>query len=353
MVATGDEPEEYTTSLIGNATLEWMRSIVSEGSLHDPFFAFVGPHAPHLPSTPPPYEVDPALRGVAVPKDPLYDRLSPDKHSFLGSEPSIDENDAESIAEEHTRRLLSLVAVDDVIRGIVEFLRDVGEWSRTIFLFTSDHGYSLGQNRILSHKSQVYDHNTRVPFIVAGVIDGRNSEGRIVDSLASMVDLAPTVLELCCGIAIGDDMDGISFASQLRVTAASGARPSSVLVEYQSIRTSDVADGACASRSHVHDGPNNTYSALRVHDPSNDLDLLYAEFADVNDPQAWNFAPEALNVFELYNVSSDYWMAKNIYEESSSSLRRALHSQLQRAIKCKGGGQCSNALDARGLLPFL
>jgi hypothetical protein len=49
---TGDSPDEYTTSLIGNSTLRWIRSVVETGQGHRPFFAWVGPHAPHLPSTP-------------------------------------------------------------------------------------------------------------------------------------------------------------------------------------------------------------------------------------------------------------------------------------------------------------
>ena len=51
---SGDSPEDYTTSMIGNTSVSWMRSVVED---EKPFFAFVGLHAPHLPSTPPPYVV--------------------------------------------------------------------------------------------------------------------------------------------------------------------------------------------------------------------------------------------------------------------------------------------------------
>ena len=49
---TGSNPDQYTTSLIGNATMRWIRGIVEQGPGHRPFFAWVAPHAPHLPSTP-------------------------------------------------------------------------------------------------------------------------------------------------------------------------------------------------------------------------------------------------------------------------------------------------------------
>jgi hypothetical protein len=41
---TGDLPEEYTTSLIGNTTLRWLRHVLGGGGAkHAPFFAWVGP----------------------------------------------------------------------------------------------------------------------------------------------------------------------------------------------------------------------------------------------------------------------------------------------------------------------
>ena len=52
---TGDTPEEYTTSLMGNATLRWLKSVLEGAGPSGekrPFFAWIGPHAPHLPSTP-------------------------------------------------------------------------------------------------------------------------------------------------------------------------------------------------------------------------------------------------------------------------------------------------------------
>ena len=379
VVTTGDRPEEYTTSLVGNATLQWLKQVVGEDNSKRsrvPFFAFVGPHAPHLPATPPPYAVDPSLSHIRAPRDPIYGTLAQDKHAFISTEPPIDDADAMAIEDEHTRRLQSLVSVDDIVRDVVTFLRDAGEWERTIFLFTSDHGYNLGQNRITSHKTQVYDHNLRVPFVVsmpsgAGGGNERKSGGHISSSVASMVDVAPTLLELCCGHSDAS-MDGVSFANALRRELPRQSDARAVLVEYQSIRTTDTLDDACASKSalsrhlsafgyretkseicdenrreknvHIHDGPNNTFSAIRVLDPDNGVDLLYAEFCDVNDPLAWNFAPDRLNYFELYNVSEDYYMARNIYEESSAPLKASLHERLQRAIKCRGAEACSKAL---------
>ena len=44
------------------------------------------------------------------------------------------------------------------VRAMHGYLLSVGEWDRTYFLWTSDHGYNLGQFRVDSHKTMVYDH---------------------------------------------------------------------------------------------------------------------------------------------------------------------------------------------------
>merc|ERR1719171_617172 len=69
LVHTGSRPEDYTTTVAGNATLDFIKAVVGEGPGHAPFFAYFGPHAPHLPSTPPPYHVGPAIESIPVLQD--------------------------------------------------------------------------------------------------------------------------------------------------------------------------------------------------------------------------------------------------------------------------------------------
>ena len=45
---TGDSPREYTTSLVGNATLKFIQSVLAEDAR--PFFAWIGVHAPVRPA---------------------------------------------------------------------------------------------------------------------------------------------------------------------------------------------------------------------------------------------------------------------------------------------------------------
>ena len=47
--ATGHTPTEYTTSLIGNLTVEWIEQV---GAKHQPFLSVSGVRAPHQPCPP-------------------------------------------------------------------------------------------------------------------------------------------------------------------------------------------------------------------------------------------------------------------------------------------------------------
>ena len=108
-------------------------------------------------STPAPWYADHPVGNTPIDRGPYYNYLATGKHAFLPFEPPISSVDEAAIQYEHSMRLRTLLSVDDLVRGVREYLISVGEWDNTFFLFTSDHGYSLGQYRIDSDKTQVYD----------------------------------------------------------------------------------------------------------------------------------------------------------------------------------------------------
>lgn len=136
---TGIAPSDYTTSQIGNASLAWIRSVIERGGeSHPPFFVWLGPHAPHKPSTPPQWYENHPIGHLPLIKGPSWNYFGSDKHIPLSLEPPITPEDEAAIIQEQAYRLRSLLAVDDVVKGLREYLLEVDEWDRTYWVFTSD-----------------------------------------------------------------------------------------------------------------------------------------------------------------------------------------------------------------------
>jgi len=85
--------------------------------------------------------------------------------------------------------------VDDQVGEIVDELNDGAYADNTIVIFTSDHGYHMGEKDYL-FKDSTWEESTRVPLLVAapGIGPGGGTEcGHPV----SLIDLYPTLVDLC------------------------------------------------------------------------------------------------------------------------------------------------------------
>ncbi len=98
-----------------------------------------------------------------------------------------------------------------------------GVLDQTLFVFTSDHGDSLGEHGERTHGLFIYEATTRVPLLMAGP---GVPVGRRVDATVRTADIVPTVLELL-GLPGGRDLDGRS----LRATWRGHDRPRVAYVE--------------------------------------------------------------------------------------------------------------------------
>lgn len=101
---------------------------------------------------------------------------------------------------------------DESFGALLDRLRELGVYERTIVVFTSDHGEGRGEHSELTHSTLIYNTTLHVPFIVhvPGVEGGRR-----VGAPVSSVDIVPTVLDLL-GLPIPDDVQGRSLAPVLR-----------------------------------------------------------------------------------------------------------------------------------------
>ena len=91
-----------------------------------------------------------------------------------------------------TAYLAGVRFADYQIGRVLDALEDLGIADNTIIIFTSDHGYSLGEKRHW-HKFGPWDTDMRIPLVVK---DPRRSFGGSVYSPVSLVDMFPTILDL-------------------------------------------------------------------------------------------------------------------------------------------------------------
>jgi len=65
-------------------------------------------------------------------------------------------------------RWQALLSVEDMIREIYTLVDELGAMDRTIFLYTSDHGFHMGQHNMAADKREPYETDIRVPFFASG-----------------------------------------------------------------------------------------------------------------------------------------------------------------------------------------
>lgn len=84
---------------------------------------------------------------------------------------------------------------------------------RSVVVATADHGEGLGDHGETSHGVFVYESTTQVPLLVR--LPGRHLGGEVNSTLASLIDIRPTLLDLL-GLQPADRSDGISLIATRR-----------------------------------------------------------------------------------------------------------------------------------------
>jgi iduronate 2-sulfatase len=184
-----------------------------------PFFLAVGFFRPHTPYVAPakPYfdwypEAEmPVVRGV--PEDQAD--LPP---AALGSH----KTEQEKLTDDLRRRAVqayyaSISFMDAQVGRVVEALDRLGLAGTTVIVFTSDHGYHMGEHG-LWQKMSLFEESARVPLLI--VAPGA-AAGGVATAPVSQVDLYPTLAALC-GVTPPGNLQGQSLVPVLANPAAAG-----------------------------------------------------------------------------------------------------------------------------------
>jgi arylsulfatase A len=111
--------------------------------------------------------------------------------------------------------------IDWSVGEILNTLKKRGLDRDTLVMFSSDNGpwYQGSPGKLRGRKNTTYEGGVREPFIARWT--GRIPAGRVVDGLASMMDVFPTLTKLCGAALPAKPVDGIDIWPLLNGTTAS------------------------------------------------------------------------------------------------------------------------------------
>lgn len=186
---------------------------VLAGRREKPLFLAVGFWKPHAPFNAPKKYWDMYDR-TAIPH-PRQDRPAGapavafhDGREVLGIPPNRVEPNASQVAEMRHGYLANITFMDAQVGKVLAALDKSGMRENTLVVFMSDHGYHTGELGLWA-KTSCFERDSRVPFVVAG--PGIRRPGRMEKGIMELVDLFPTLNELC-GLRPAPGLEGSSKA---------------------------------------------------------------------------------------------------------------------------------------------
>ena len=179
-----------------------------------PFFLSVGFFRPHTPYVAP---QDPYFGYYPVSEMPVVQGVKEDKADIppaglLSSKKEQDEMTDDLRRECRQAYYASISFMDAQVGRIINALDRLGLSDNTIIVFTSDHGYHLGEHG-LWQKQSLFEESARVPFIIAA--PGTANQGTVAANPVSQIDLFPTLAELC-NVKTPENVQGQSLVPMLK-----------------------------------------------------------------------------------------------------------------------------------------
>jgi arylsulfatase A-like enzyme len=235
----GELPEDYSTDLLADAAVRFVRST------ENPFFLFLTPPAPHYPAIPAPRDVAAASDLESWRPASFNEPDVSDKPSWVALQAPLLTDQAARLDELHRLEVQSLFALDDAVGRIMRTLEDTGKLDNTAVFFISDNGYLLGEHRLVA-KAAPYEESIRVPLLFR--YDALGTAAREVSEPALNIDLAPTIAEIA-----GVDAPGVEGQSLLPLITGTGswARPG-FAIEHLGHRGPDRTDTGVPTYCAVH-----------------------------------------------------------------------------------------------------
>ena len=192
-LAAPGEGEDHTDGKVATESIKLLQKYAESGQ---PFFLGVGFFKPHTPYVAPAKYWDLYDRdSIVVPEVPAgyLDTLPPyARKSLTRVKNQVDL--PHDLAQEAIQAYYATITFMDAQVGrILDALEETGLADDTIVVFTSDHGYHMGEHGYYQ-KRTLFEHSARVPLIVRA--PGVTPAGERSTSLVEMIDFYQTLTDL-------------------------------------------------------------------------------------------------------------------------------------------------------------
>jgi arylsulfatase A-like enzyme len=181
----------------------WLDTLWSQGRPAMPVFLYLHYMEVHTPYAPPP-ELLARVRDGRPPPD--LDDVN--RTVFLGHLGKVPPEKVADIVDAYDAMVL---AMDDALRALFAQLEQRGFLDHALVVITSDHGEEFKEHGLMGHEKTLFEEVIHVPLIV---LTPGQREPVVVEEVVSLVDVAPTVLEVI-GVPVPATFEGVSRAAAL------------------------------------------------------------------------------------------------------------------------------------------
>ncbi len=286
VVHYGTTTDDYSTDVEAKRAVDFVRRAAAGSG---PFFLYVAPEAPHVPAL---YAErhGSEFKYALAPRVPSFNESDVrDKPAGIQATPPLTDKQIDALDNLQRFRLRSMRSVEDLLAQLLQALSETGQIDRTWVIFTSDNGLLMGQHRIYG-KARFYDEAARVPLVIRGP---GAAAGTARNELVSLVDLAPTILELARATA-PEALEGRSLVPLLRGEAPADWR---------------------------HDLP---------------LELYVAGLSASLRTDQWSYVERASKEYELYDRVADPYELESLHRTADPALMASLAARLHELTACHG-----------------
>jgi iduronate 2-sulfatase len=203
-------PAEQHTDSLSAANTEWVLERCAKQDR--PFFLAVGFYRPHTPYVSPKDYFD------LYPKQdmPLVEGIKKDRADIppialesYKTPPKMTDDQRRECMQAYRA---SISFMDAQVGHVLRALDRLGLADDTVIVFTSDHGYHMGEHG-LWQKMSIFEESARVPLLI--VAPKTSQKATVARAPVGLIDLYPTLTELC-GVNAPDNLQGQSLVPMLK-----------------------------------------------------------------------------------------------------------------------------------------